>query len=511
MNVPSGTNEQGVSITSPTGGSNNTSPPSPANGAFKKPLHLLSLNQDVLSHVISYLPYQDALSLSYTCKAAHTLSLDPALRTIVLDRSSEQLTKFRDYLLAKTSRPLFLRSLSITKTVTWDMEAAEVASALADILEKAAALEQFSCGAMRELVAADSRIKENLIALTGLRELTLLDGGLETSEIATGLKSHGIQQLTLSLHWHDRKTPFEQLFGKFRRYRRLEILSISGMYNRIIPATPLSDSNGIVMPSVHTLELHRTYIPLSLAAAAFPNISRVTFTNARHYPNFGQREVQPAEIAHCWANINEAHIDARDLAVWPISSRVRWLDLDVLRAGYSGEAIAAVARTSPRVLSCAYTIDADNLFWVRLPVIATELRFLDVRLLELRGNPRKYMLMHLKRFPHLTAIFLCIRAFYQPTDPAAEIASIALELAEFNSSLQFIGISFADGRSTREDEPVFDEERLSSTWFKVHRPEHYGEAEPRQISTETGLKVRDYMYRAQYDIPGWEEMLSTFA
>ncbi|KAI0371664.1 hypothetical protein BV20DRAFT_964878 [Pilatotrama ljubarskyi] len=470
-------------------------------------LQLLSLNQDVLSHIISYLSYPDALSLAHTCKAAHALSLDPALHTVVLDRFAEQLTKFRDFLLAKPSRPLFLKSLIITKTVTWDMEAGKAAEALGDVLEKATMLEHFSCGEMRNLVAADARVKDNLIALTRLTGLTLLEGGPETAEIAASLKSEGIRQLTLDMLWHSRKTTFEYFFGSFRRYRRLELLSISRMYAKIIIPLVASDIT-IVMPSVRTLELHRSYIPLSLAATVFPSVTNLTFTNARHYPNFGYRDVLPAEVAHCWANVDEAHIDARDLVFWPISCRVRWLDLDVLRGGYSREAIAAVDRTCPRVLSCAYTIDADNLFWVRLPVIATELRLLDVRLLELSGNPKKYMLTHLTRFPALTVIFLCIRAFYQPSDQDAETASIAQDLAERNRHLRFIGVSFADGRSTPEDAPVWDEERLSSTWFKVLRDEHDVRRTER-IPTATGLRVRDYMYQANYDAPGWEEVLST--
>ncbi|OSD08387.1 hypothetical protein PYCCODRAFT_1429456 [Trametes coccinea BRFM310] len=473
-------------------------------------VHLLSLNHDVLGSIISCLSYRDALSLSYTCKAAHTLCLDPALRAVVIDRSSDQLIMFKNFLLAEASRPLFLRSLTVTKTVTWDLDGCieEVASAIADILEAATKLEHFSCGAIRDLVKANTRIQSGLVALQHLLDLTLLEGGQETSAIATSLQSPHIKHLTLDMLFNG-PAKFQDFYGRIAKYRRVESLSISRMYDRIAFPSEAHKSN-ISIPSLRTLVLHTTFFPLSLAASTFPNVTKVTFANARHYPNFSHPPVSPVDATSCWPTLLEAHIDARDLAVWPISSRVRWLDLEVLRGGYSSEAIAAVDRMRPRVLSCAYTIDADNLFWVRLPVIASGLRFLDVRLLELSNHPRKYMLMHLSRFPALTALFLCIRAFYQPVDADAEIVSIAHDLASRNSKLQFIGISFTDGRNMKEDYPVWDDERLSSQWFAVRR-DGDGSGDLDKIPTETGLSVREYMYQADYDAPEWEARLHAIA
>ncbi|KAH9900894.1 hypothetical protein C8Q73DRAFT_742646 [Cubamyces lactineus] len=469
-------------------------------------LHLLSLNHDALSYIISYLNYRDALSLSYTCKAAHALPLDPALYTVVLNRSSEQLLKFRDFLLATESRPLFLRSLTITKTVTWDADdrAKEMAEALADILEKSTNLELFSCGAIRDLNKVDMRIQTNLMSLLRLADLTLLEGGPELSLIATGMQSRRLRQLTLDMIYHSTKLAFGNFFGKLAQYHQLQSLTISRMFDRIV-TTPGAT---VIIPSVHALALHTTYIPMSLAATVFPNVKHLTFTNTRHYPYFTHPNLLPTEIDKCWPTLDEAHIDARDLIVWPLSSRVRWLDLDVLRGGYSAEAIAAVNRMNPRVLSCAYTIDADNLFWTRLPVIASDLCFLDVRLLELSGHPRKYMILHLSSYPMLTVVFLCIRAFYQLADPSEEIEEIANSIARRNTRLQFVGISFTDGRSTREDEPVWDEERLGSVWFRVRRDDTTVQTMVEEMPTAVGLKVRDYMYEVDYDDPEWMEQLA---
>ncbi|KAI0332548.1 hypothetical protein GY45DRAFT_1320745 [Cubamyces sp. BRFM 1775] len=487
-------------------GSPNESPDSGPVAYRTGRLHLLSLNQDALSYIISYLNYRDALSLSYTCKAAHALSLDPALHTVVLDRSSEQFLKFRDFLLATGSRPLFLRSLIITKTVTWDADdrAKDMADALADILDNTINLELFSCGAIRDLNKADMGIQTDLMALPRLADLTLLEGGPELSLIVSGMQSRRLRQLTLDMVYHSTKLASGNFFGKLAQYHLLHSLTISRMFDRIV----MTPEAAVVIPSVRALALHTTYIPMSLAATIFPNVKHLTFTNTRHYPHFTHPTLLPHEIDTCWPTLDEAHIDARDLITWPLSSRVRWLDLDALRGGYSGEAIAAMNRMKPRVLSCAYTIDADNLFWTRLPIIASDLCFLDVRLLELSGHPRRYMLSHLSSFPMLTVVFLCIRVFYQLADPSEEIEEIANRIARWNRRLQFVGISFTDGRWTREDEPVWDEERLGSVWFKVHRDDTGFQATVEEVPTAVGLKVRDYMYEVDYDDPDWMEQLS---
>ncbi|KAI0665298.1 hypothetical protein C8Q70DRAFT_44452 [Cubamyces menziesii] len=445
-------------------------------------LHLLSLNHDALSYIISYLDYRDALSLSYTCKAAHALSLDPALHTVVLNRSSEQLLKFRDFLLATGPRPLFLRSFTITKTVTWDAEdrAKEMAEALADVLGKSTNLELFSCGAIRSLNTADTGIQMGLMSLPRLVDVTLLEGGPELSLIVSRMQSRRrLRQLTLDMAYHSAKLAFDSFFGKLARYPQLQSLTISRMFDKIV----MTPNANVVIPSVQALALHTTYIPMSLAATVFPNVKHLTFTNTRHYPHFTHPTLHPNEIDACWPTLDEAHIDARDLTVWPLSSRVRWLDLDVLRGGYSVKAIAAVKRMNPRVLSCAYTIDADNLFWKRLPAIASDLCFLDVRLLELSGHPRL-------------------------AGPSEEIEAIANDIAKWNRRLRYVGISFTDGRSTREDEPVWDEERLCSVWFKVLRNDTTVQTTVEEVPTTVGLQVRDYMYEVDYDDPDWREQLS---
>ncbi|KAI0823566.1 hypothetical protein BC628DRAFT_1420854 [Trametes gibbosa] len=481
-----------------------------------------SLNTDVLSHIISFIDYTDALSFSYTCKYTYTISLDPALHTVVLGGSSTQVMKFRDFLVAKESRPLFLKSLEITKPVTLDVDssnAKELAKALSDILEKAKLVQRFSCGAMLQLIIADRNLRKNLIALPRLTDLKLLDGGRKSAKIAALTLSPDIQRLTLDMPWFGNVSRFEGFLAKLVRHRHLTHISLSRMGRDFYFSHTQSAVPHFCIPSVRMLTLTTTYIPLAFAATIFPNATHIAFSDARHFPNVGTFDVPPEDVTTSWPILEEAHIEVRDLAVWPIASIVRRLDLDLLRGTHSSEAISAVERMHPRVLACAYTVDRDNIFWARLPIIATELHLLDLRLLELCCGPRDHVLSHLAGFPTLTAVFICIRAYGLPADPVTEVAALARQLGEQNSALRFVGLSIIDGRSVRENEPVFDEERLGSTWFELRRnwDSGYQDVEDvdvlkvRQIPTAAGLKVRDYLYEANFDRVDWEEQLSMFS
>lgn len=121
------------------------------------------------------------------------------------------------------------------------------------------------------------------------------------------------------------------------------------------------------------------------------------------------------------------------------------------------------------------------------------------------------MLPHLARFPALKALFLCMRAFYQPDDHDAEVAAMALDLAKRNRTLRVVGIALTDGRSMRDDDPVWNEELLASRWWRVDRDEDWLQEVKNMevIPTEAGMKVRDYMYAADFDSPNWEERFET--
>ena len=527
-------------------------------------LTLLSINVDVLTIIVSFLSPADAVAFSHTCKAAQAIPLDPALHTVVLNRRTEQIEKLRDHLLAVPSRQNMLKCLTLTKAATWEIDrhTSDPANALADIVDGAKNLQLFSCGTMENMIrASDGRMASALTSCTNLRVLELRDGGSGAVDVLSKLQSPHLRALVLDLAFMH-KIPWNNLLEPLTRFHHLETISISKGAGRIMfsftylppdlcggpfPFVVAANSTAFdrqtvpVLPSVRTLSFHNTLIPMPVAATLFPSVTRLTFRTDRALSS----SVSAADLQRefgtplpCWAHtLAEVHLDVANSALWPLACHVRWLDFDFLPAGCAQEALDAVAQTAPEVLSVAYRIDADNVFWVRLPIIAANLRFLDLRILELSGKRRvsdyappllsshfffsygppppiahrislqRYVILHLSSFPALKALFLCMRAFYQPRDHDAEVATMARELAQVNRTLRVVGVTLTDGRSMRQDEPVWREELLGSRWWKVERDEEWlhdvKSMEP--IPTEVGLKVRDYMYAADFASPDWEE------
>ena len=386
-------------------------------------LTLLGLNVDVLAIIISYLSPYDAIAFSRTCKAAHAIPIDPALHTVVLDRTAEQIEKFRDHLLAVDTRPHVLKSLTLSKAVTWeiDAQAKGPAGALADIVERAKNLQLLNCGNMEDMViASDKRLISALTSRSSLRALQLQYGGPHTVAIITNLESSYIRELVVDLTFVP-KLPWNELFTPLAKYQQLETVSISKLTNRLLFPFPVvntshfaggpagqSPTPGIshilpdttpVVPSVRTLSFLSTFVPMPLAATMFPNVQNLTFRTDRLFRSFhitdqAAKQEFPS-LSPCWPHpLAEVHIDVADCHIWPLTCRVRWLDFDFLPGGYAEEALGTVTETRPHVLSVAYRIDPDNTFWLCLPMIAEDLRFVDARILELSGNRRVRRPLH---------------------------------------------------------------------------------------------------------------------
>ncbi len=248
------------------------------------PLTLPTLPSDVLREIVSHLSPRDAIALSYTCKAAHSVPRDPALHTVVLDRNTEQIKKFRDHLLATDSRPTFLKSLVLAKAVTWEIEkdTQEPAAALADILEKSVKLQHFDCGSMEVINrASDGRVAKALVALKELRELKVRGGGAETTTTIMSLNSIGLQILDAPFDLGTKYISYDVLFGALKGYTHLHTLSITRTRLQD-PGPDTHLQNRIFIRSLHTLTIMDTVIPLSLIASIFPNVTRVSYQSGRY-------------------------------------------------------------------------------------------------------------------------------------------------------------------------------------------------------------------------------------
>ena len=330
------------------------------------------------------------MSFSCTCRAAHTVPLEPALNTIILERDVTQIKKLRDYLSKADFRYHFLRSLTLAKAVSYeiDRDSIEAAQALADILERTPELEHFSSGAVEDLArASGGRVLSALTSIENLRELDISGCGGDTIKSLELLRTRKLRTFTGSLYVA--RPSFEALMSSLAQQPHLTTLSLT--LNAYVQTVQEARPKW-TFPSVTSLTLENMFFPMSLAAATFPAVRHLSFRTMRPP---GARPLRSELIgepnAQCWPcthTLDTARLDAPDLALWPLTCPVRTLELELLASGHSETAVLTVARTTPHVLTCAYRIDADNLFWVRLPTVAHSLRFLDVRVVEHYKHPK---------------------------------------------------------------------------------------------------------------------------
>ena len=348
----------------------------------------MKLNHDVLSIIISHLPIRDAIAFSYTCKAVNAISINPALHTVVLDRSPSQLKRFKDYL--TEPRRNLLKSLTLKKAVTFDIDSDSEAeaNALADILEAARKLEHFSSPAIGVLgVASNNRVLDALMSLETLRELEVEDGFKTLAEAICSARTRKLQSFYAGVQLVP--SSFNRIMIALAKQPQLSSVTL-----RALPSLPNNDiGSGVkpsfVLPQVKNLVLEGITISMGQVAAGFPSVSRLTY----HRGHSHAADVELAE--NVWPSthtLDEVHLSAQDLTYWSLTCPVRWLDLNLLAAGQAEQIVGLVARTTPHVLSCVYRVTPDILFWERLHAVAESLRFIDLRIVEHYNNPKVRML-----------------------------------------------------------------------------------------------------------------------
>ena len=267
----------------------------------------MELNHDVLSIIISHLPIRDAITFSYTCKAVNAISINPALHTVVLDRSPSQLKRFKDYL--TEPRRNLLKSLTLKKAVTFDIDSDSEAeaSALADILEAARKLERFSSPAIGVLgVASNNRVLDALMSLETLRELEVEDGFKTLAEAICSARTRKLQSFYAGVQLVP--SSFNRIMMALAKQPQLSSVTL-----RALPSLPNNDiGSGVkpsfVLPQVKNLVLEGITVSMGQVAVGFPSVSRLTY----HRGHSHAADVELAE--NVWPSthtLDEVHLSAQ--------------------------------------------------------------------------------------------------------------------------------------------------------------------------------------------------------
>ncbi|KAH9830432.1 uncharacterized protein C8Q71DRAFT_785796 [Rhodofomes roseus] len=147
------------------------------------PASFLSLNDDVLAVLVSYLSSQDARQLSYTTRAVHVVAAHRALQFVSL-RSFSTVVRFCAYMLGKMQHRVFaLRELRIHCTIARASEVdtasqtaetyAKGAASLVKMLEGAPRLRVFALDCAEYWMEYQTRLVDVLCTMTHLTEVDI--------------------------------------------------------------------------------------------------------------------------------------------------------------------------------------------------------------------------------------------------------------------------------------------------------------------------------------------------
>ncbi|OBZ65155.1 hypothetical protein A0H81_14829 [Grifola frondosa] len=491
-------------------------------------MHLLSLNDDVLHAIASFLATRDALRFCATSREIYSLAIRHALAYVTLDRSPKHTMEFFEFMLQSDDRPVWLRVLVVTRSAIGHRQVWRVT--LGDLLERASNLRRLSVGLSEHSTTYDVRLPAACVALPDLIKLELWRGGNRVLDMLAKMPpmSRHLRSLTLELHDLVPDIPFHRIFGIISQFPRLETLRIDKFGTRIIMPSPLLTDLRIY--NVHTLQLAYGSLPMTLAMQVFPDLQELTF-----YSIENGSEHQPQDIATFgspqglkkggWERLHHIQTSFKGSVgedLWRVPlSHVRWLDLTSMAAQRSGDvscidaALGSVERTCPRVLSVQSGI-VNLRFWENLPEIAPQLRYLELDLVPLGVDIHTALeswqlessVAHLCALPILGMLF-CIRICDITPDISAHAHTTAITivhaLASSNASIRYIGVSIYGWPSEMNiggDLPPSHEERRPATWWKVvDVGDGSSKKEPRQLAAGADARLREYFYGADYESP----------
>lgn len=173
------------------------------NPSLQMSMNLLSLDLDVVHVILSEIQPPDALNLSLTCRAAHTVAYPRFLSEVVLGHpwrrtGPDRLLRFCSSMLTDASlRVLHLRELTIHKTAFQPKRAvsshglidSSAMAFLAEVLKYAVNLRRICIHDTEELLETNPEFRWTLASLPGLQDIRFLNAGLRSIDMLVSSSS----------------------------------------------------------------------------------------------------------------------------------------------------------------------------------------------------------------------------------------------------------------------------------------------------------------------------------
>ncbi|PCH43452.1 hypothetical protein WOLCODRAFT_164449 [Wolfiporia cocos MD-104 SS10] len=341
-------------------------------------MNILSLNDDALADITSFLSTRDALELSATVRRLHPIAKQHALSVILLD-SPQKMRRVCAYLLEDIpGRLTWLRHLRVTIhafgiEAEYDVERGDYSTAtlLANTLERAEGLQHFSLACAEKVLPAEPRIGQALASLPNLQTLELQ----QTAEGALRVASRQPARLrALVMRQLEYLFTTPQVFTELAPLQNLKSLELWHIDERNTGAV-----SGPILPALRHLSAIKVCAPMFMFVRAFPNIRALTMRNVCVSPHSTFWQNEPTD---CWPRLDELAARPEDFAHWHVACRVQRLRFDscIQRDADKAATLAhtAVQNTGPAVLQLEASTWAVGRFWSGLARNASRLRFVDL-------------------------------------------------------------------------------------------------------------------------------------
>ncbi|CCM01099.1 uncharacterized protein FIBRA_03147 [Fibroporia radiculosa] len=510
---------------------------------------LLQLNEDVVSHIISYLSIRDSLNLSVAARGIHLVARQHAYSVVEIDDltpTGDQVYQFCLHMLDDIPGRLhWLRGLTIafrhpnrTSVATLDNFRCTL-QRLANLIECAeGTLQSLSLTPIEVLVELEPQIFTAIRNVRYLRKLELDSIGTRALGLVRQLRS---RPRTLILHAEDRGTISTALLlnsiGDMSNLRTFSVCdSLVGRRNAI-PVVPFS---GGVWPGVDNLTVISYWgISKSTCVRAFPGIRTLQLWVYREEP-----EPQAIVDDACWSYLDCLQVFPFSFRYWNIICPTHFVSIesilgfslrftpassrDAVDASDKVDAKLIVHSTSPVALNLGTVADLEFTprLWMDLVAVAPRLRCLQLELQLMREGrdalPELIAVLHqilpiISQLKNLYHIELCInsavvnnfsvlpdRKLVSPTrfslGPDSTKLRVAEKLAgaliEHLPSVHWLSVGFGFRGQMFQDRR-FDPFHGTFWWWNVENDGKERKLHP--MSTFTGERIRGYLCSPEYD------------
>ncbi|KAL6301186.1 hypothetical protein BKA93DRAFT_798925 [Sparassis latifolia] len=315
----------------------------------------LSLNDDVLFLVTSFLHPLDALRLSETCRHLHLIALPQALSSIVLG-TCLQLTAFCRYMLSSPQTRMHLLRAIVIVAPVGDVPNAAL---LADVFEQALRLRSIHMHHSDTFIEAEPRIGTALAALEDLEDVTLFDAREHVREMLPRLRSKPRKVQLLCPMEYPRLVLHLSQLSTLRHAVTLSLFNIT-----------IEDDTLVGQPAA-------PFVALEYLSLQYAQIPAVLFS----FRNLDRVEVWLGEILG----------PAPDVILSPTLGTVRNVSLDAswIRTAMTEEGIVQALRVlqfvPPLMLTLKIFAYPLRPFWTCLVALSPQLRYLHLELDTMRA------------------------------------------------------------------------------------------------------------------------------